>query len=124
MKQDLIPNIIAAGALLALALGAAYARRLGYVDGDAVNRLVMGGTGLMLAWYGNRMPKAFAPTEAARRVARVGGWSMALSGLVYAGLWAFAPFQIALIVGCGAVMAGMAVTIGYCMMQRRRVAAA
>ena len=124
MKQDLIPNIIAAGALLALALGAAYARRLGYVDGDTVTRLVMGGTGLMLAWCGNRMPKAFAPTEAARRVARVGGWSMALSGLVYAGLWAFAPFQIALIVGCGAVMAGMAVTIGYCVMQRRRVAAA
>ncbi len=124
MRQDLIPNIIAAGALLALALGATYARRLGYVDGDTLTRLVMGGTGLMLAWYGNRMPKVFAPTEAARRVARVGGWSLALSGLAYAGVWAFAPFQTALILGCSAVMAGMAVTIGYCMMQWRRVKAA
>lgn len=124
MKHDLVPNIIAAGALLVLALGATYARRLGYVEGDTVTRLVMGGTGLMLAWYGNRMPKAFAPTEAARKVARVGGWSMALSGLVYAALWVFAPFQTALILGCGAVMAGMAVTIGYCVMQWRRVKAA
>ena len=73
----------------------------------------MGATGLMVAWFGNRMPKAFVPSAAARRVTRLGGWSMALSGLIYAGVRAFAPFDMAVLVGCGAVAAGMAVTIGY-----------
>ena len=45
----------------------------------------------MIAWYGNRMPKAVVPDACARQATRVGGWSMALSGLVYAGLWAQSP---------------------------------
>lgn len=49
---------------------------------------------------------------------------MTLSGLVYAGLWAFAPFPVAVIVGCGAVAAGMAVTIGYCLSLRAKAEAA
>ena len=56
----------------------------------------------------------------ARRVNRVAGWSMAISGLTYAALWAFAPFPAALIGGCGAVIAGMAVTLGYCLSLRAR----
>lgn len=114
MTRHLLPNIAAAGALVAVALGATLARRLGYVDADTVTRIAMGGTGLLLVWYGNRMPKSFVPTAQAQRVTRFGGWSMAVSGLVYAALWAFAPFPVALWVGCGAVAIGMAATIGYC----------
>ena len=106
MKNELLPNIVAAGALIAVALGATFARKLGYIDADTVTRVVMGGTGLLLLWYGNRMPKSFVPTAQAQRVTRVAGWSMALSGLVYAGLWAFASFPVALWLGCGVVAVG------------------
>lgn len=59
------------------------------------------------------MPKALAPNSVARRIQRVGGWSFVLSGIVYAGLWIFAPIDLAVFVGCGAVLAGMAVTFAY-----------
>ena len=48
---------------------------------------------------------------------------MALSGLVYAGLWAFAPMSVALLVGCGAVLAGIVLTIGYCVSLRAKARA-
>lgn len=124
MNKDLVGSLAWAGGLIVLALGASFARQQGYIDADTTTRIVLAAIGLMIAWFGNRMPKAMAPSASARQVARVGGWSMALSGLVYAGLWAFAPFQIALLVGCGAVGAGMAVTYAYCLSLRARAKAA
>lgn len=123
LKSDLVPNLAAAGLLIGAALAATAARQAGWIDGETVTRLVMGGTGLVLAWVGNRMPKRFVPAAQARRVNRVGGWSMAISGLVYGVLWAFAPLDAALWGGCAAVILGMAVTIGYCLTGARRGAA-
>lgn len=124
MNKDLIGSLAWGGGIVVLALGMTFARQLGYVDGETVTRVVIGANGLMVAWFGNRMPKAFVPSVSARKVHRVGGWSLALSGLVYAGVWAFAPIQTAVIVGCGAVLAGIAVTIGYCLSLRAKAKAA
>jgi hypothetical protein len=121
MNKELIGALAWGGGIVALALGASFARELGYIDSDTVTRVVIGTNGLMIAWYGNRMPKAFAPNADARKITRVGGWSLFLSGLVYAGLWAFAPIPMAITGGCGAVMAGMAVTLGYCLWLRAKV---
>jgi ferredoxin len=63
------------------------------------------------------------PEAWARRVTRVGGWSLALSGLVYAGLWAVAPIQVAAAGGSLAVLLGIAVTIGYCLSLRGKTKA-
>ena len=123
MNRETTGSLIWAGGLIAVALGASLARQQGYVDGDTVTRIVLGLTGLMVAWYGNRMPKTFVPDAQVRQAKRVGGWALALSGLVYAGLWAFAPMSVALIGGCGAIIAGMAVTFGYCLSLRRRAKA-
>lgn len=123
MTKDLSVGLAWGGGMIAVALAATAARQLGLIDGDTVTRIVMTVIGIMVAWYGNRMPKAFAPSANARRVARVGGWSVALSGIVYAGLWAFASFDVALWVGSGAILAGMAVTVGYCLSLRRAEAA-
>ena len=46
---------------------------------------------------------------------RVASRSLVLSGLVYAGLWAFAPIPVAILGGAAAVIAGLAVTLGYCL---------
>ncbi len=67
----------------------------------------------MIAYYGNRAPKAVAPSACARQVARVAGWSFVLSGLVYAGLWALAPIPVALAAGTAVIAAGMIVTLAY-----------
>ena len=127
MNRDLKEVVIGlawGGSIVALALGATLARKLGYVDADTVTRLVIGTNGLMIAWYGNRMPKALAPSNRARQLARVGGWSMVLSGLAYAGLWAFAPIPIAIAGGCAVILAGMAVTVSYALSLRSRAKAA
>ena len=124
MKKQLIADLSWGVGIVVLALGATYARKLGYIEGETVTRLVLGATGLMVAWFGNRMPKTFVPSARARQAQRVGGWSMALSGLAYAGLWAFAPFDVALIGGCGAILVGIAVTVGYCLSVRDRANAA
>ena len=120
MNKEIKAALTVAGVMISLALGATLARKLGYIDADVVQRIVMGSIGLTVAWQGNRAPKVFAPTAAASKVNRVAGWSLATSGLVYAALWIFAPFQTALIGGCGAIIAGMAVTVIYCLTLRPR----
>lgn len=124
MNKDLIGSFAWGGGIVAVAIAMTVARKMGYVDGDTVTRVVVGLNGLMIAWTGNRMPKAFVPSILARRVHRVSGWSLVLSGLIYAGLWAFAPIQTAVIGGSAAVLLGIAVTIGYCLMLRARAKAA
>ena len=124
MNKDLIGNFAWGGAILAVALAGSFARRLGYVDGETLTRVVIGLNGLMIAWQGNRLPKTFVPNACARQARRVAGWSLALSGLVYAGLFAFAPIPVAVVGGVSAVVAGILVTLGYCLSLRTRTKAA
>ena len=120
MNKDLIGSFAWGGGIVAVALAGTFARQMGYVDSETVTRVVIGLNGLMIAWYGNRMPKTFVPSAQAREARRVAAWSLVLSGLVYAGLWAFAPIQAAVIGGCGAVLVGIAVTLGYCLSLRTK----
>ncbi|HEV7289060.1 ammonium transporter [Sphingomonas sp.] len=109
--------------IVVLALGLSSARSAGHVDHDTVTRIVLGATGLMVAWFGNMMPKRFVPSALARKVHRVGGWSLVLSGLIYAGAFVFLPVQTAVFVGGGAIVAGLAITIGYCQSVRTKARA-
>ena len=84
MKKEMIASFAWAGIIFAVALGAITARKLGYIESDTVTRLVIGMNGLMIAANGNRLPKAVLPSATAQRARRVAGWSMALSGLVFA----------------------------------------
>jgi hypothetical protein len=115
MNKEIAGSLAWAGGILALALAATAAHRLGLMDRDTVTRLLIGINGLMIAWFGNRIPKRFAPTASAKQAQRVAGWSQVLSGLVYAGLWAFAPMNVAIWGGMSAIIAGIAVTLGYCL---------
>ena len=73
MNNQLITDLAWGVGILVVALAASFARKLGYVDGDTVTRVVMGLTGLMIASFGNRMPKAFVPSSCARQARSVGG---------------------------------------------------
>jgi hypothetical protein len=114
MNKEFLAGLAWGGGVVVVALIATLARKMGFVEADTVTRLVIGANGLMMAWYGNRIPKAFVPNALARRAKRVAGWSLVLSGLVYAGLFAFAPLPMALWGGAAAVLGGIVVTIGYC----------
>ena len=123
MTRDLKSNLAWAGGIVLLALAASAARHMGYIDQETTTRIVITATGLMIVWQGNRIPKAFTASPVARQCQRVAAWSLVLSGLVYAGLWAFAPMDVAIWGGCGAVLAGMVVTFGYCLLRTRARAA-
>jgi hypothetical protein len=123
MNKQMVTDLAWGVGIAVVALVASWARKLGYVDGDTVMRVVIGLSGLMIASFGNRMPKTFVPSSQARQARRVAAWSLVLSGLVYAGLWAFAPIPIAIAGGCGAVLLGIAVTIGYCVSLRAKAKA-
>ncbi|AQR63272.1 ammonium transporter [Brevundimonas sp. LM2] len=110
--------------MVALALVSSAARNLGYIDQETTLRIVLGATGLMIASFGDRIPKTFVRGEGARKAQRVAAWSMVISGLVYAGAFIFAPIATAVVVGCGAVILGMAVTFAYCLSLRGRARAA
>lgn len=120
MNREVITSLAWGIGIVVLALCATFARSRGYIEGEMVDRIVMGAVGLMVAWFGNQMPKRFVPSARARQAQRVAGWSMALSGLVYAGFWIAAPKDVAVIGGSAAVLAGIAITAAYCLSLRNK----
>lgn len=121
MKKELIGAFVWVCIMIVLALGTTFANKLGYISHDTVLRVVTGAIGLWLAWYGNRLPKAFVRSTHGRQAQRVSAWSMVLSGLIYAGLWAIAPIPVAVWAGTSIVLAGIAMTLGYCLLQQAKV---
>lgn len=122
MKKELVTSLAWGIGIVLLALVASLARARGWIEDETSQRIVLGATGLMIVAFGNRIPKAFVASEAGRKAKRVAGWSMVLSGLVYAGAFIFAPMQWAIWLGCGAVVLGIAVTMIYCARQKVRIA--
>ncbi len=122
MSKTLQRNLLWAGGILVVALGTSLARNYGLLEQEAGQRIILGFIGLMVVAYGNRLPKMFAKTAAKQSAKRIAGWAMVLSGAAYAAAFVFAPLHIALVVGCGAVIAGLLTTVSYCWLQRRNIA--
>ncbi|HET9640163.1 MAG TPA: ammonium transporter [Allosphingosinicella sp.] len=106
--------------ILAVAGGLRYAEDAGMVGAEGARRTLQILIGLVLAAYANLMPKRIGrarrspKAEAVAQAAlRVGGWSLTLAGLAYAGLWAFAPLAIADIASMAVVATALAATLGY-----------
>ena len=102
IAKPIAQALVLAAVFLGVAFALRYAGAAGWISEDLSRRIVQVIIGLGLAAYGNLMPKqggkprGSAPAETATQAAlRVGGWSMALAGLVYAALWAFAPLAFA-----------------------------
>lgn len=106
--------------ILTSALAVRHAENAGMLSDEAGRRTMQVLIGLMLAGYANLMPKQLgrsrgsAIAEARVQAAlRVGGWSLTLAGLTFAGLWAFAPLAFADTASVAVVAAAMLVTAGY-----------
>ena len=108
-------------ALLTLAVvGAVFiAKRLGWVDGDAGIRLAMAISGLTVVYFGNRIPKE-APTRSprAQTFRRFAGRAMVLAGLLNAGIWIFAPMEIAALASMVPIGLALAAIITSCAYSR------
>ena len=117
-RKTLLPNLIFAVLILVTAFGLKYAAAHHLVSGDMPMRGVQVLTGLMLAYYGNVIPKTlprFREGESARiqSLRRTTGWLSTISGLGYAAVWAAAPLTSAAIWCVTIVGATTLLTIGY-----------
>lgn len=112
MKKEILVSLAWAAGIILVSLAATLARKQGLIDGDTALRVVAM-NGLVIAYYANLAPKKFAPSAAARRLARFGGWVLVISGLAYAGFWAFAPLPVAKVVGTGSLVLGIVITFIY-----------
>lgn len=106
--------------ILAAAAALRYAQDLESISPDTARRAMQVTIGLILAAYANLMPKDVGRWRASARAAarsqsalRVGGWSLTLAGLGYAGLWAVAPIAFADVAGTVIVAIATLVTVGY-----------
>jgi len=120
IRKRLTGAIALAALILGSALALRYAESAGMVGEEGARRTMQVLIGLMLAGYANLMPKQMgrasgsAVAEARAQAAlRVGGWSLTLAGLGYAGLWALAPLEIADTAGLIVVAAATLLTLGY-----------
>lgn len=112
MNKEIRTALLWAGGIIAVALGATILRQWGYISQDTVIRTVAM-NGLMVVYYGNQMPKKAAPNICAHQIARFAGWSFVITGLIYAGFWAFAPLDLAMTIGTGALALGVGATAIY-----------
>jgi hypothetical protein len=120
----ILKKISTAVALALLILGTAaalrYAQGQDLIGADAARRTMQVMIGVILAAYANLMPKDIGPWRASapaiarsQSALRVGGWSMTLAGLAYAGLWAFAPLAFADVASTVVVAVATLITMGY-----------
>ena len=114
---------IVATAMILVSLAAAWGVMTGALGPDAPVRVMMVFNALLMAYYGNAIPKAVLRTPVARTARRFAGWVFVLGGLISAALWAFVPLDIATPIAL-AVTAGSAIlAIGYCRLTRANAAA-
>ena len=114
MTQRITGGLTIAFALLSVAGGLAYGRRMGFVSPDLSVRGTMAAIGLMLAFYGNAIPKVITvATPRARAIQRFAGWAFVLAGLAYAAIWALAPMNQAAEAASSAVAAALLGVLAY-----------
>ena len=111
MKTEILESLIWAGAIIILALGATVAMSGGAMEQDMAIRIVLSMNGIMLAWYGNRMPKAEVTDDRTRRANRISGRAFVAGGLVNSALMAFAPLDTAVAFGTGAIAVAAAIVV-------------
>jgi hypothetical protein len=115
MTNRITSSLALAGLLIAVSAGLAYVHRLGVVGSETPARVTMVLTGILLAVYGNVIPKSDSRLSArGESLQRVTGWATVISGLGYAAIWAFAPIGIAADASMAAVIVGFASVLGYC----------
>lgn len=113
-------SAIGAALLIGLAALGRLAEHLEMIEADVLSRLIQIAIGLSLVLFANAAPKQIgrprASVEAegrAQAARRIAGWSLTLAGLIYAGVWLFAPVALAAPISLAVVGIGLTVTVLY-----------
>lgn len=115
--KPIVAGLIIAALLIGSALALKAAQRAGMVDADTVVRATQALMGLMVAFYGNAIPKQIgrsrgvAADRCTQKVLRVAGWTFTLAGLAYAVLAFVAPLSSPLPTLC--MISAIAIGLGY-----------
>ena len=115
-------RLLSAAVVAFLTLGAAWflstASKAGILDGDMSTRALMAASGLVIAIFGNSVPKQLkrprTSFEAERRMQsglRRVGWIMSLAGLAFALTWIVAPEAIAWSLSLGFMTLGFTLAV-------------
>lgn len=119
MKANSITHSLGlAIAMIALSLALVWAAKAGAVDGDLPTRISMVIAGLVIAFYGNAIPKMVLRSAQARAARRLAGWAFVLSGFVCAALWAMAPLDVAMPVSIAMIASTLVLVFGVCILTR------
>ena len=105
-------------AMSALLMTLAWAGKADLIIGDLAMRLSMIVTGLVIAFYGNAIPKLVLRSARARSARRFAGWAFVLSGLTCAAVWAVAPIEVAKPVSIAMIASTVVLVFGVCMLTR------
>jgi hypothetical protein len=121
MTKQISSALVIAAVMLAAAAVIKYAQAIELIGAEGASRAIQVVIGLVLAFFGNYMPKDVARSRASgcaesrfQSPLRVGGWLFTLAGLAYAALGAFAPIAIAGTAAIAVVATATLVTAGYC----------
>jgi hypothetical protein len=112
-------NVALAALLIASSLGIVIAQKTGLVSVDLGTRAGMVINMLIVAYYGNLIPKAIVRSERARAARRFAGWAFASTGLLSAALWIFAPIGLATPASIALIGTALVTVFGYCFFSRR-----
>lgn len=112
-------GIAIASALIAVTLGLNWAEAEGLVGADVSVRAVIVLAGLVLAWYGNEVPKAIVRSERARTAKRFSGWVFTLAGLGSAAGGVLLPIDMAVTAELVVVGGGLLLVVCYCLATRQ-----
>ncbi|MBP6011312.1 MAG: hypothetical protein KBA31_03705 [Alphaproteobacteria bacterium] len=111
---------LVATAMIGVSIVAAWGVMTGALDGDTPVRVMMVFNALILAYYGNAIPKAVLRTPIARAARRFAGWVFVLGGLISAALWAFVPLDIATPAAVTVTAGSAILAFSYCFLNRSR----
>jgi hypothetical protein len=112
-------SLALAAAMIALSIALVWAGKAGLIAGDLAMRLSMIASGLLIAFYGNVIPKLVLRSAQARSARRFAGWAFVLSGLTCAVVWALAPIAVAKPVSIAMIASTVVLVFGVCMLTRR-----
>jgi hypothetical protein len=110
-KKQLLIDFSWGPIIVCASLLASYLRDLGYTDGDTVTRVVMCLSGLMVASFGNRVPKSLLPQAETAIGRKLASKSLVLGGLTFTGVWGFAEISIANPLGIAILVLSLVITL-------------
>ncbi len=99
-RRFFVGSIYTAGGIVASAMLLRLVDQATSFEFNGVERVWGIAIGILLIFVGNIVPKILSPLSSkycsdaqAQVTQRFAGWSLVLAGLIYAGLWMFAPFE-------------------------------